>query len=61
MNAYRHKLIELKAALNAEYAVAASEYEVTPTSYYKGLCDAINMSLHLLSNALREADTEEER
>lgn len=60
MNAYRHKLIELKAALNAEYAVAASEYEVTPTNYYKGLCDAINMCLQLVSNAIREADKEEQ-
>lgn len=61
MNAYRHKLIELRAALTAEYAVAASEYDLTPTNYYKGLCDAINMCLKLISTALREADKEEEQ
>lgn len=61
MNAYRHKLIELKAALTAEYRIAANNYGLTPTSYYKGLCDAINMCLTLISIALREADKEEEQ
>lgn len=60
MDAYRHKLIEIKAVLIAEYGMAANMYGLTPTSYHKGFCDAIDMCLQHVSNALREADKEEQ-
>lgn len=60
MDAYRHKLIEIKAVLTAEYGMAVNMYGSNPTSYYKGFCDAIDTCLQLVSNALREADKEEQ-
>lgn len=60
MNAYRDKLIELKAVLTTEYGTAANMYGLTPTTYYKGFCDAIDMCLQLVSNAIREANKEEQ-
>lgn len=60
MTVYKHMLIVLKASLLSEYATALHIYEATRHDYDRGFCDAIDMCLQQVSNALREADKEEE-
>lgn len=60
MDKYKHMLIVLKASLLSEYATAINVYDATRHDYDKGFCDAIDMCLQLVSNALREADKEEQ-
>lgn len=59
MNGYRHKLIVIKAVLTAEYGISANINRLTPNSYSEGFYDAIDICLQLVSNAIREADKEE--